>query len=124
MMLLKFLNFCKKCNHEKITPDMDTAYCPDCGKLIKNEWYITRCSCCGVKLESCSKNGMILPQKTFCTNCGHKDYIVEKIKKINFIDLKYAVLTKRVLEENIICSTTRCWQEKSNEKPKLLTQYL
>ena len=39
------------CRHDKIRPDVDRAYCPDCGKLIKNEWFITRCSCCGVKMN-------------------------------------------------------------------------
>lgn len=119
--MFKFQN---ECTHENITPDMDTAYCPDCGKLIKNEWYITRCACCGLKLESCMKNDEIIPRKRFCTNCGSSNFAIEQIEKINFIDIKFAVLTKRIIEETIICSTTRCWQEKSNEQPKLLTQFL
>ena len=52
--LLKFMriflpSMSTKCNHDKIRPDVEQGYCPDCGKLIKNEWFVTRCSCCGDK---------------------------------------------------------------------------
>ena len=38
----------------------------------KNEWYVTRCACCGVKLKTNLRNGDIFPQHKFCSNCGHK----------------------------------------------------
>ena len=60
----------KKCTHDKISPETDTAYCPDCGKLIHNEWYITRCSSCGVKMKAMVRNGKIVPQNHFQT-CLH-----------------------------------------------------
>ena len=113
-----------KCVHEKITPDMEQGYCPDCGKLIVNEWYITRCNCCGVKMKAMLKNGQIIPQNHYCTNCGAHDYSVEKLEQINFIDINFAALVKREVEPEPIYSTTRCWQEKTPEKPKLLVQYL
>lgn len=116
--------FNKKCRHNNITPDVDSAYCPDCGKLIKNEWYITRCACCGVRLQSVSKNGKVMPELHYCSNCGSKEYHVEKLDKIDFINIKYAVLVKKEIEETQICSTTRCWQEKTNAQPKLLIQSL
>lgn len=113
-----------KCSHEKITPDIEQGYCPDCGKLIQNEWYITRCSCCGVKMKAMLKNGEVVPQNHYCTNCGSHSFKVEKIDKINFIDINFAVLVKREIESEIIYPTTCCWQEKTDEKPKLLVQYL
>ncbi|MBE7711480.1 MAG: hypothetical protein E7Z92_05000 [Cyanobacteria bacterium SIG31] len=124
MQLLKLFNFNKKCTHEKIPPNLEKAYCPDCGKLIKNEWYITRCACCGVKLRAKSRNGEITSLEHYCTNCGSQEVIVEQLDQINFININYAVLVKKEVE-NILENkyTTQCWQEKTNEQPKLLTQY-
>ena len=116
--------FTKKCLHTNVLPDVDSAYCPDCGKLIKNQWYITRCACCGVKLRAMSKNGKIVPQAHYCTNCGACEFEVEKLDKINFIDINFAVLIKQVIDENTVCkSTTRLWQEKTDVQPRLLIKY-
>ena len=117
-------SFRTTCSHDKIRPDVEQAYCPDCGKLIKNEWYITRCSCCGVKMKAMVKNGQIVPQEHFCSNCGGEDFSVEKIEKINFIDINFAALIKTEVVENRFCNTTKCWQENMPEQPKLLVQYL
>ena len=117
--------FSKKCNHNKIMPNLDLAYCPDCGKLIKNEWYITRCACCGVKIRAMYKNGEVMSQDNFCSNCGSQEYIIEQLEKINFIDINYAVLVKKEIEKDYKhVNTTQCWQERTNEQPKLLVQYL
>ena len=121
---LIFISFSQSCSHEKISPDVEQAYCPDCGKLIQNEWYITRCSCCGVKMKAMVKNGKIVPQHHFCTNCGSSEFSIEKLKKISFIDVSFAALIKREVEERITCSTTTCWEEKTVEQPKLLVQFL
>ena len=114
----------RTCNHDKITPDMESGYCPDCGKFVINEWYITRCSCCGVKLKTNARNGEIFPQERFCTNCGGQEFQVEKLKKINFIDINFAVLQKKVEVEDLKINSTQCWQERTNAQPKLLIQYL
>ena len=113
-----------KCTHDKIRPDVEQGYCPDCGKLIKNEWFVTRCSCCGVKMKAMVKNGEIVPQEHYCGNCGSEEYSVEKIDKINFIDINFAALLKTEASEERFCSTTKCWQERTIEQPKLLVQYL
>ncbi len=114
-----------KCSHEHVTPDRECGYCPDCGKFIRNEWYITRCACCGVKLKTVIRNGLIVPQHKYCINCGSENFLVEKIGQINFIDINFAVLVKKIAnEENVLCATTRCWQEKTDAQPKLLVQYL
>lgn len=117
-------SFTPKCAHDKVRPDIEQAYCPDCGKLIRNEWYITRCSCCGIKMKAMIKNGQIVPQEHFCSNCGGEDFIAEKVERINFIDINFAALIKTEVEEERFCDTTKCWQERTTEQPKLLVQYL
>lgn len=124
MFLSKLFKIKTKCNHNQITPEMESGYCPDCGEYIKNEWYITRCSCCGVKLKAMSKNDKIVPQFNYCSNCGSSEFVVEKLEKINFIDINLAVLIKKIVSSDYICPTTRCWQERTIEPPKLLVQYL
>lgn len=119
MFLINLFNFRKSCNHEKVSLDMEQGYCPDCGKLIANDWYITRCACCGVRLKSMTRNGEVVPQSSYCVNCGGQDYIVEKLKKVDFINVNYAVLVKRCVESVIRPTVTQCWQEKSIEPPKL-----
>ena len=116
-------SFSFKCKHDKVRPDLEQCYCPDCGKLVRNEWYITRCSCCGVKMRAMVKNGQIVPQEHFCSNCGGEEFSVEKVEKINFIDINFAALVRTEVEEMKVCSTTKCWQEKTPEPPKLLVQY-
>ena len=112
------------CTHEHVSPDKECAYCPDCGKFIRNEWYITRCACCGIKLRAMTKPGEVVPQYKYCVNCGSQEFIVEKLEQINFIDVNFAVLIKRIIEDSEKkCNTTRCWQERTNEQPKLLMQY-
>ena len=124
MFISNLLRFAKKCTHEHVTPDKTSAYCPDCGKLIQNEWYITRCSCCGVKLKTVIKNGKIQPESHYCCNCGGSEYNIEKLEQINFIDIKFAALLKKEVNVTQIHSSTSCWQEKTPLKPKLLAQYL
>lgn len=124
MFLTNLFKFKKVCNHEKITPDMECGYCPDCGKFIQNEWYITRCKCCGVKLKSMIRNGEVFPQNHYCTNCGSDIFKVEKLEKINFIDINFAVLNKKVVSDELKSNTIQCWQERKSEQPKLLVQYL
>ena len=125
MFFVNWFNFKNVCTHDKISPDKDTSYCPDCGKLVRNDWYITRCSCCGVKLKTISRHDEIQPQYHYCTNCGAKDFYIEKLEKINFIDINYAVLVKQEVEDTEkYASTIQCWQERTNEQQRLLTQYL
>lgn len=118
--------FKKECKHEKFPPDKEIGYCPDCGELIENQWYIVRCACCGVKEKAIIKKGNIIPEEKFCHNCGAHEFVVERIDKINFVDIHYAVLVKTVIT-NSIKSFTQSWaeaKETSNCKPKLLQQSL
>ena len=124
MFLTNLFKLSKKCSHEMVLPNQEVGYCPDCGKLIENQWYITRCACCGVKLVTTSRNEEVFPRYRYCSNCGSSEYLVEKLDSINFIDINFAVLIKKVIEEEVKVNTTQCWQERTTVKPKLLVQYL
>ena len=123
MSIMELLNFNRVCQHNHISPEVDFAYCPDCGELIENQWYLIRCACCGVKLKGMIKNGEIFPEKHFCHNCGTREYVVERINKINFVDISYAVLIKSVVQNEDI-DVTQSWVDfkTPNYKPKLLQQ--
>lgn len=122
MIFAEFFNH--ECKHERFSADKDIGYCPDCGELIENQWFLMRCACCGVKHRAIVRNGKIVPLDKFCQNCGSKEFIVERINKINFIDINYAVLIKQVIE-NDIKEFTQTWvesTEKQNYKQRLLEQ--
>lgn len=120
MSLLEFFKRNQECQHSKVTPDKDVCYCPDCGELIENRWFITRCACCGVKLKAIIKNGKVVPDEHFCHNCGASRFVVERVDKINFIDINYAVLVKSVVNP-YFDEVTQSWVERRvSIQPKLL----
>lgn len=120
MMMLGFLKNYKKCEHPNISPAHDEAYCPDCGEYVKNTWYLTRCSCCRIKRKSVLKNGEITPVAKFCSNCGNSGFQIEKIERINFIDIPYAVLVKETIKR-VGINTNQVWvDEFDKEEIRLL----
>ena len=124
-MIMELLKRNRVCQHDKVTPEVDFAYCPDCGELIENQWFIMRCACCGVKVRAMIKNGEIVAKEKFCHNCGSSIYTVDKIDKINFIDVNYAVLVKKVVTHERP-DITQSWvdpTQKANEIRLLLQQY-
>ncbi|MBS5802082.1 MAG: hypothetical protein KIC80_03555 [Brachyspira sp.] len=123
MILLEYFRRNNVCHHDKVTPEKDAAYCPDCGELIENQWYITRCSCCGVKLKAIIKNGEVVPEAHFCHNCGFRSFVVERVNKINFIDINYAVLVKAVIKPQIDDITQSWCDVKEVYNPKLIGHY-
>ena len=57
----------------------------------------------------------------FCRNCGNNSFIVEKINKINFIDINYAIVIKTIFN-NKKASFTQSWVDATgNYPPRLLT---
>ncbi len=126
MTILELFKFNRVCQHSKVRPDVEFAYCPDCGELVENQWYLVRCACCGVKIKGIIKNSEIIPEKNFCHNCGTRDYVIERINKINFIDISYAVLVKAVVTHNNT-NFTQSWVENdfrtSNYRPRLLQEF-
>lgn len=127
MTIMELFKFNKVCEHSKVRPEVDFAYCPDCGELIENRWFLIRCACCGVKLRGVIKNGKIIPSEHFCHNCGAGDFVVERISKINFIDINYAVLVKSIVQGGAADKFTQSWVETdfrtSNYRPRLLPEY-
>lgn len=115
-------NFNKKCTHSKVPLDVEIGYCPDCGELVENHWYITRCACCGVKERATIRNDEVVPEEDFCHNCGSKAYRVERIEKIDCININYAIV-KREIVQNEINEYTQSWLEAiqtCSYTPKLL----
>ena len=118
----RLLGFNKKCRHDSVPIDADYYYCPDCGELVENQWYLVRCASCGLKEVATIKNGEVLPAEHFCHNCGSKGYIVERIEKIDCININYAVLIKQVVK-NETDEYTQSWvdaMQTLNLQPKLL----
>ena len=124
MQWSELFNFNKKCQHNKVPLDTDIGYCPDCGELIENHWYITRCGCCGVKERATIRNGEVVPEAEFCPNCGGKAYKIKKKKKIDCININYAIVVREIVK-NEINEYTQSWvdaMQTSNYTPKLLRQ--
>lgn len=124
--LVSFLASQTKCTHEHVGLDKDFGYCPDCGALIENQWYIVKCSCCGIKHKAVVKNGKVVPVDNFCHNCGAEEYIVEKLDTIDFININYAALIRKETQQIARKTVTQCWvnaKEKTYAQPQLLTQY-
>jgi len=112
-MLFDYLFGKRECLHNKIPLEVECAYCPDCGELVENQWFILRCACCGVKVRAMIRNGKIVPFDKHCVNCGMAEYNVEKLDKVNFINVNYAVLMKKAVHsETIDC--TQSWVDVTN----------
>ena len=98
-ILLKFINNHTKCHHKNALLYQDEGYCPDCGQYLVKNYYIIRCARCDVKREAKLFWGEIVPQEKFCTNCGARDYYIEKLEKVNFVDARYAIYLKEVVSD-------------------------
>ena len=107
-MLFDYLFGKKECLHSKIPLEVECTYCPDCGELVENQWFVLRCACCGVKVRAIIRNGKIVPVDKHCTNCGMSDFNVEKLDKVNFINVSYAVLLKKAVHSESF-SFTQSW---------------
>lgn len=109
-MLFDYLFNKKECTHDKIPLDVDCAYCPDCGELVENRWFILRCNCCGSRVPATIRNGKIVPLNKHCTNCGNNDFEIEELEKVNFINVGYAVVIKQTVQAEDI-KFTQSWVE-------------
>lgn len=117
-----FIDFFKKehaCSHSKVPIDVDEAYCPDCGELIRNKWFLVRCSCCNIKRKAHIKYDEFIPDTNYCPNCGSTEFFVEELDDINFMNVNYAVFKKTVISQNSRI-TRQIWVEEDDEQ-KLLT---
>lgn len=113
----------KKCTHDKVTLNEKSGYCPDCGEYVENHWYITRCSCCGIKHKSLVRNGKVLLQEKFCKNCGSDSYSVEELSQLDIVNINYAVVMKKTTSANKT-SIMQTWIDQNSYAPiKLLPSY-
>ena len=112
----------KSCSHDKITPNMVAGYCPDCGEYVENHWYITRCTCCGVKQKTLIRNGKVVACEKFCKNCGSSVFNVEELKEIDIVNINYAAVLKRTKEVKVK-EFVQTWIENSYVPVKLLPSY-
>lgn len=104
------------CAHTHALIYSNEGYCPECGAYVKKYFYIVRCSCCEVKREAKMCFGDVMPKEKFCTNCGSRDFYVEKLDNITFIDVPYAIHTKEVVPiEELDYARSQVWVD--NQKP-------
>ena len=98
MSLLNILGL-KKCTHDKVCLSQGTGYCPDCGEYVETHWYLTRCACCGIKRVAFTKGDCVMPKELYCANCGEKEYYLEELEKVNFININYATAIKITINQ-------------------------
>lgn len=118
-MLFDFLKTKQECSHNNVPIDVDEAYCPDCGALVKNKWYLVRCSCCNIKRSAKIEYNNIKPDTKYCPNCGSTEYYQIELDNINYVDVHYAVHKKIIINQEHQ-STRQIWVEESEEQ-KLLS---
>ncbi len=110
-MILDFFIQKHTCQHLRVPIDADEAYCPDCGELIQNKWFLVRCSCCNIKRHGRIEYNEIKPDTKFCPNCGSTDFFIEELKSINFVDVHYAVYKKIIIPQKYY-TTRQIWLDK------------
>ncbi len=98
-MIFDFFKQKHECKHTHVPIDVDEAYCTECGALIKNKWFLIRCSSCNIKRTAHCEYDIIKPDTKYCPNCGGTDFYIQELDNINFIDLHYAVLKKTVIPQ-------------------------
>lgn len=103
-----------ECKHNNIPVDAEEAYCPDCGELVRNKWYLVRCSCCNIKRKSHTEFGKIKPDTRFCPNCGGSEFYITELDKVLFTDLHYAVLKREIVKQGSE-TINQIWVEAEDE---------
>ena len=61
-----------------------------------------------------------MPETKYCPNCGSEHYHIEQVKNINFIDINFAVLVKKINEEKSRNRSQSWLERENNESIKLL----
>lgn len=98
-ILISFFKNKTKCTHKNALIDLDEGYCPDCGQYLIKNYYIVRCLRCEIKRSAKLVWGEIVPEEKYCSNCGSKEYYIEKLDSVNFVDAKYAVCLKEIAND-------------------------
>ncbi len=121
-MLLDFLKQKHQCHHINVRVDIDETYCPDCGALVKNKWYLVRCACCNIKRAAHYEYGDIKPNTKYCPNCGASEFYIQELNNINFTDVPYVIYKKVIIQQKGF-TTRQIWIEKEEyllQEKKLL----
>ena len=112
-------NFFKhECTHSRVSAETKEAYCPDCGALVQNKWFLMRCKCCNIKRSAHTRYNEIVPDTKFCKNCGSDKYYIQELDSVNFTDIRYAVYKKIVVEnkeQNTFTQQIWVEEEKTNQ---------
>lgn len=111
-----------KCKHYGALLYSNEGYCPTCGKYLKKSYYIIRCSHCEIKRSAKKEFGKIIPDEKFCTNCGEKEYYIEKYDKLNFVDINYAIEVKEEININHKSQDFEIWVDSKDEANEQETQ--
>lgn len=115
-ILFNFFKNQNKCSHKNALINSKEGYCPDCGQYLVKNYYLVRCSCCDIKREAKILFDEIVPTGKFCTNCGSKEYYIEKIDNINFIDAQYAIYLKEEISNiKLLHAQTQIWSENAQK---------
>ena len=112
------------CNHSKVPPNAEASYCPDCGEYIENRWYLVRCKHCKIKRKAHSVGDTVAPDTRFCPNCGGFLYEVERLEKINFIDVNFAVLKREVVNVMKKFASATTWVEEVNNTAEAMQKLI
>ena len=114
-MIFDFFKIKHECKHNKVSAEVEEAYCPDCGALVQNKWFLVRCSCCNIKRSAHTHYDDIIPDTKFCKNCGSSDFYIQELEKPNFTNIHYAVFKKIVINQHNV-ATRQVWVEEKEEK--------
>lgn len=115
-MIFDFLKQKHECKHTRVRIDVEEAYCPDCGALIKNKWYLVRCSSCNIKRTAHLEYGSIKPDTKYCPNCGGTEFYIQELNNLSFIDVNYAILKKTIIQQGSQI-TRQIWIEEEELLP-------
>ena len=120
-VLITFLKSKSNCSHKNALLYCENGYCPDCGEYLVKNYYIVRCSRCDIKREAKIFWGEVVPKDKYCSNCGERDFYIEKIDKVNFIDANYAVCLKEIANETLSTHPeAQIWVDEGNNTIKQL----
>lgn len=105
--------FKHSCRHEKISAGIKKGYCPDCGKLVENRWFVTRCPICGKRHKTVLKNGKPFPAEKLCSNCGTSEFQVEEIDFPDIVTINYATYISEIVSEEK--NSVQAWIENAGK---------
>ncbi len=117
-ILLQFFKSQKNCSHKNALINCDIGYCPDCGEYLEKNYYIIRCARCDKKRQAKYLLDNIVPIEKYCAHCGESSYIVEKIDKINFVDVNFAICLKEPILMDLDPTST-IWVEEDKRNAQI-----